>query len=95
MKLIEAGRRGERGWLARGCEHKSGGTECQARAVYTVARGRRHDVQDSCRRHLAATVDALAFDELEDPGHQVTVIPVTAPEPMEGHQAAAAIRSRR
>lgn len=46
------------------CEHRTLGStdpECRNLAVYRVSRpSRRHDAQDSCRRHLAATVDALA-----------------------------------
>ena len=44
----------------RTCEHRDGGETCTAAAVYVVARpGRKYDAQDSCRRHLAATVEAL------------------------------------
>ena len=48
----------------RRCEHREDGTgrpACRYRAVYRVSRpSRKHDAQDSCRLHLAATVDALA-----------------------------------
>ena len=45
------------------------GTTCGAKASYLVSRGRRYDAQHSCRRHLAATVDALEQGE----GRPVTV----------------------
>jgi len=43
------------------CEHRqiNEPEPCGARASYNVHRGRKYDAQDSCRRHLAATVDAL------------------------------------
>jgi hypothetical protein len=48
----------------RRCEHRDPGAvnpECKRRAVYRVSRpSRKHDAQDSCRIHLAATVDALS-----------------------------------
>lgn len=48
----------------RPCEHREDGTgrpACSRRAVYRVSRpSRKHDAQDSCRLHLAATVDALS-----------------------------------
>jgi hypothetical protein len=48
----------------RRCEHRDSGAvnpECTRRAVYRVSRPtRKHDAQDSCRLHLAATVDALS-----------------------------------
>jgi len=54
------------------CEakHQLTGNSCPAQAVYTVAYGtREHDAQDSCRRHLAATVEAMT----EGTAHPVTV----------------------
>lgn len=46
------------------CEHREPGTgnpACRNRAVYRVSRPtRKHDARDACRRHLAATLDALA-----------------------------------
>lgn len=48
----------------RRCEHREDGTgrpACSRRAIYRVSRPtRKHDAQDSCRIHLAATVDALS-----------------------------------
>jgi hypothetical protein len=43
------------------CEHRhiNEPETCGAPASYNVSRGRKYDAQDSCRRHLAATVDAL------------------------------------
>jgi hypothetical protein len=52
---------GER--FTRRCEHRGGGETCSAPASYQVSRGRKHDAQDSCRRHLAATVDALCGED--------------------------------
>ena len=46
----------------RRCEHRDVNEPetCGVRAVFNVSRGRKYDAQDSCRRHLAATVEALA-----------------------------------
>ena len=47
----------------RRCEYRNiaADPECKFRAVFRVSRpNRRHDAQDSCRRHVAATVEALA-----------------------------------
>ena len=48
----------------RTCRHRAPATgrpACTRPAVYRVSRpSRRNDGQDSCRAHLAATVDALA-----------------------------------
>ena len=48
----------------RRCEHREDGTgrpACSRRAVYRVSRAsRKRDAQDSCRLHLAATVDTLS-----------------------------------
>lgn len=48
----------------RRCEHRDPGAvnpACKRRAVYRVSHpSRKHDAQDSCRLHLAATVDALS-----------------------------------
>jgi hypothetical protein len=50
--------------VLRACEHRRTGTEpCGAAAAFRVALGRRHDAQLSCRRHLAATVDALCGED--------------------------------
>jgi hypothetical protein len=60
------------------CEHRedgSGNPSCAAPAIFTVARGRKHDAQLSCRRHLAATVEALA----EGQNASVTLTLVHAP----------------
>jgi hypothetical protein len=51
---------GEEPMSAKRCEHRDCGDTCPSRAVFHVSRGRRHDAQDSCRRHLAATAEALA-----------------------------------
>ena len=48
---------------ARKCEHRRAGDTCRAGAVFRVARAREYDAQDSCRRHLAATVEALVHGE--------------------------------
>lgn len=45
------------------CDHRRLGDRkrCKNPAVYYVARiGRKYDAQDSCRKHLARTIDALA-----------------------------------
>lgn len=48
----------------RACEHRHPNEDpCGAPASFRVARGRAHDAQDSCRRHLAATVDAICGDD--------------------------------
>lgn len=48
----------------RHCEHRHPGEEeCGAPASFRVSRGRSYDAQLSCRRHLAATVDALIGEE--------------------------------
>lgn len=44
----------------RTCEHRGpDGPPCGVKARFRVSRQRRHDAQDSCGRHLAATVTAL------------------------------------
>lgn len=49
------------------CEHRFAGASCIARARYRVSRnGRYYDAQDSCGRHLAATVDALSEGQQRD-----------------------------
>jgi hypothetical protein len=55
----------------RHCEHRAlnEDTSCGAVAIFRVSRGRQYDAQDSCRRHLAATAEALA----EGSGHPLTV----------------------
>ena len=35
------------------------GERCGAEASFLISQGRRHDAQDSCRRHLAHTVQAF------------------------------------
>lgn len=49
------------GWVPFGCEHRHPNEDlCGAQAAYVVSVGqRKHDAQESCRRHLSATVDAL------------------------------------
>lgn len=49
------------GWVRRGCEHRHPNEDpCGTQPAYVVSVGhRKHDAQESCRRHLAATVDAL------------------------------------
>jgi hypothetical protein len=49
------------GWKAFRCEHRHPNEDpCGVQAAYVVSvGGRKHDAQASCRRHLAATVDAL------------------------------------
>lgn len=48
----------------RRCEYRDPGAirpECRSRAIYRVSRPtRKRDARNSCRRHLAATVDALS-----------------------------------
>ena len=58
----------------RRCEHRHVNEPemCGAPAAYNVSRGRKYDAQDSCRRHLAATVDALT--EGQDVAITVTAI---------------------
>jgi hypothetical protein len=51
---------------------------CGARARYRVSRARRIDAQDSCGRHLMATVEALM---------QADDVPVTVQRIREGEQA--------
>lgn len=60
----------------RRCEHRhvNEPEACGAPASYNVSRGRRYDAQDSCRRHLTATVDALAEGQDVD----ITVRPARA-----------------
>lgn len=48
----------------RRCERPDGGQPCGAVAGYRISAGRAHDAEDSCGRHLAATVTALAGSEL-------------------------------
>jgi hypothetical protein len=46
------------------CEHSHPNEDaCGAWASFRVSLGRKHDAQDSCRRHLAATVDALCGED--------------------------------
>lgn len=48
--------------LRRTCEHhpvNESDHPCGCVARFNVTRGRKHDAQHSCRRHLAATVEAL------------------------------------
>lgn len=45
--------------MKRACEHPVNGQPCAAGATFNVTRGRKHDAEDSCRRHLAAVVEAL------------------------------------
>jgi hypothetical protein len=49
----------------RHCEHRAdrGDDPCAAPASFRVSRGRKHDARDSCRRHLAATVDAICGED--------------------------------
>jgi hypothetical protein len=58
------------------CEHRHlNGHVCGAEASWNVSLGRRrYDAQDSCCRHLSATVQALGEGE----GRDVTVRPVWA-----------------
>jgi hypothetical protein len=52
----------------RKCEHRHlNEIPCGSQAAYIVSVGRRmSDAQSSCRRHLAATVDALEGAEQRD-----------------------------
>lgn len=59
------------------CEHLGRNGPCSLGAVFRVSRGRKHDAQDSCRRHLAATVEALEEGE----GRSVTVALICTPLP--------------
>lgn len=49
------------GWVPHRCEHRHPNENpCGAQAAYVISVGQRsHDAQESCRRHLATTVDAL------------------------------------
>lgn len=64
------------GWKAPGCEHRHPNEDpCGAQAAYVVSVGhRKHDAQASCRRHLAATVDALRGGECRDAEITVRVV---------------------
>jgi hypothetical protein len=61
------------GWEPPACEHRHPNEDpCGAKPAYAVSVGhRRHDAQASCRRHLAATVDALRGAEQR--GAEITV----------------------
>ena len=64
------------GWAPHGCEHRHPNEDpCGARAAYVVSVGRRKaDAQNSCRRHLAPTVDALEGAERRDADITVRVV---------------------
>jgi hypothetical protein len=48
----------------RTCEHRHPNEDpCAAPAAFRVSPGRNHDAQDSCRRHLALTVDAVCGED--------------------------------
>lgn len=66
----------------RKCEHCGGNETCRAGAVFRVSRGRKHDAQDSCRRHLAATVDALQGGERRPVTVTVIYAEADAPDPV-------------
>lgn len=55
--------------MKRRCEHRRtrGESACNSAATFRVSRGRQHDAQNSCRRHLAATVRALIGAEYGKP----------------------------